>query len=258
MGQSVKEIGFHRSTRRGMDCLMKIIALCCAFLCVVVGNIQAIMSAPKDIQLTSALSSSSFPDESVESGPEISFARSTVQSKKDTVSCFAVSDEGQIACAYNNWIIEIYDSNLRFQYELSFNHSASYAILWEKENLIVLTSRTDKLIEVDPYGTILRIESMDSTDEQEDTFYEKIRQIKSRTELEKDGYLYCLHRSDIVFSGNRTVSLTRQPLPDGAAETIASSTEKVVPLSVSAAVFILLIALIGYDVVRGINRHDND
>lgn len=66
----------------------------------------------------------------------------TWTSEGDTIKSYDVSDNGQIAIAFSNKTIGVFDNDMNFLYQLSFINDGSYGVLWLDESLLFIDHRS--------------------------------------------------------------------------------------------------------------------
>ena len=67
----------------------------------------------------------------------------TWTSEGQTIQSYDVSDNGQIAIAFSNKTIGVFDNDMNFLYQLSFINNGSYGVLWLDESLLVIDPRSE-------------------------------------------------------------------------------------------------------------------
>ena len=70
----------------------------------------------------------------------------TWTSEGQTIQSYDVSDNGQIAIAFSNKTIGVFDNDMNFLYQLSFINNGSYGVLWLDENLLFIDLRSDTAV----------------------------------------------------------------------------------------------------------------
>ncbi len=66
----------------------------------------------------------------------------TWTSEGQTIQSYDVSDNGQIAIAFSNQTIGVFDNDMNFLYQLSFINNGSYGVLWLDESLLFIDHRS--------------------------------------------------------------------------------------------------------------------
>ena len=80
---------------------------------------------------------------------EISY---TWTSEGETIKSYDVSKQGQIAIAFSNYTIGVFDHDMNFLYQLSFKTYGSYGVLWLDEKLVFIEVRSETAIVCDEDG----------------------------------------------------------------------------------------------------------
>lgn len=76
----------------------------------------------------------------------------TWTSEGDTIKSYDVSEQGQIAIAFSNYTIGVFDNNMNFLYQLSFETNGTYGVLWLNEKLLFIEIRSETAIVCDKNG----------------------------------------------------------------------------------------------------------
>lgn len=66
----------------------------------------------------------------------------TWTSEGQTIQSYDVSDNGQIAIAFSNQTIGVFDNDMNFLYQLSFINDGAYGVLWLDESLLFIALRS--------------------------------------------------------------------------------------------------------------------
>lgn len=67
----------------------------------------------------------------------------TWTSEGQTIQSYDVSDNGQIAIAFSNKTIGVFDNDMNFLYQLSFIKDGSFGVLWLDESLLFIDPRSE-------------------------------------------------------------------------------------------------------------------
>lgn len=93
-------------------------------------------------------------DVSVEKVAAQYFIRSSnnYTSEGEAITSYDISDKGLIAIAFTNNTIGVFDQDMKFLYEISFDTSGSYGVLWNEERVEFLDCRSNTAIEFNEEG----------------------------------------------------------------------------------------------------------
>ena len=113
----------------------------------------------------------------------------TWTSKGQTIKSYDVSEHGQIAIVFSNKTIGVFDNDMNFIYQLSFDTNSTYGALWLGENLLFIDLRSNTAVICDDDGAPKSIYTITAPD----NYYNDIVQERSR----KQGnyYYYCTNES---------------------------------------------------------------
>ena len=76
----------------------------------------------------------------------------TWTSKGEAMRSYDVSKQGQIAIAFDNYTIGVFDNDMNFLYQLSFKTNGTYGVLWFNEKLLFIEVRSNTAIVCDKDG----------------------------------------------------------------------------------------------------------
>ncbi len=96
----------------------------------------------------------------------ITFERFNVEPTNDSIECFDVNENGEIAIgseSLNNKTISIYSTDGTFQYAIKFEIDGSFGVEWLKETLNIYIVRGAIGINIDPQGTVLDVFAIKNT-----------------------------------------------------------------------------------------------
>lgn len=74
-------------------------------------------------------------------------------SEGQTIYSYDISENGQIAIAFSNKTIGVFDNDMNFQYQISFENSGSFGVLWIEENLLFINLRSNTAVLCDKDGS---------------------------------------------------------------------------------------------------------
>lgn len=113
----------------------------------------------------------------------------TWTSEGQTLQSYDVSENGQIAIAFSNNTIGVFDNNMNFLYQLSFECSGASGVLWLGENLLFIDHRSKTAVVCDNYG---RVESFYEIINPSNYYYEVVEE---RTRKQGGYRYYCTNGS---------------------------------------------------------------
>ena len=113
----------------------------------------------------------------------------TWTSEGKTIQSYDVSENGQIAIAFSDNTIGVFDKNMNFMYQLSFLCSGASGVLWLGENLLFIDLRSNTAVVCDNYG---RTESFYEIIGPENYYYEVVEE---RMRKRGDDRYYCTNGS---------------------------------------------------------------
>jgi len=117
---------------------------CIALLYMTTGNMCMPVQAA-ELELEPCESSVSNPY-----GFKISY---TWTSEGETFQSYDISEGGQIAIVFSNSTVGVFDHDMNFQYQLSFDTSGSAGVVWLDEKLLFINLRSNKAVECDRNGS---------------------------------------------------------------------------------------------------------
>ena len=77
----------------------------------------------------------------------------TWTSEGQTIQSYDISEDGQIAIAFSNKTIGVFDHDMNFQYQISFENSGSFGVVWIEEKLFFINLRSNTAVECDENGS---------------------------------------------------------------------------------------------------------
>lgn len=76
----------------------------------------------------------------------------TWTSEGQTIQSYDISEDGQIAIAFSNKTIGVFDNDMNFQYQISFENSGAYGVLWLDKRLLFINLRSNTAVTCDNDG----------------------------------------------------------------------------------------------------------
>ena len=76
----------------------------------------------------------------------------TWTSEGQTIQSYDISEDGQIAIAFSNKTIGVFDNDMNFQYQISFENSGAYRVLWLDKRLLFINLRSNTAVTCDNDG----------------------------------------------------------------------------------------------------------
>lgn len=78
-------------------------------------------------------------------------------SRREAIRSYDVSDQGWVAIAFTKNKIGIFDEDMNFISELSFETSGVYGVLWSGESILIMDCTPHRAIECNIYGEIIHV-----------------------------------------------------------------------------------------------------
>lgn len=128
------------------------VGICCFFLFLATLKVQA-----SEIEMEKR----ERVDDDMRERYDISFSKYWFSEGK-TIKAYDVSKNEQIAIAFSNSTIAVFNKDMEFQYEISFKMNSAYGVLWKDEQIMLIDIRSDIAVEFNEAGQI--INSYDITD----------------------------------------------------------------------------------------------
>lgn len=142
-------------------------------------------------------------------------------SRGEAIRSYDVSDQGWVAIAFTKNKIGIFDENMNFISELSFETSGVYGVLWYGESILIMDNTPHRAIECNIYGEIIRVFDVKGPD----TYWFDI--VEKRMRKWEGWRYYCMNKrmnSDSVHS-TYYIALERKS-KDGKKEILYKSDRK--------------------------------
>ena len=76
----------------------------------------------------------------------------TWTSEGQTIQSYDISEDGQIAIAFSNKTIGVFDNDMNFQYQISFENSGAFGVLWLDKRLLFINLRSNTAVVFDNSG----------------------------------------------------------------------------------------------------------
>ena len=76
----------------------------------------------------------------------------TWTSEGQTIQSYDISEDGQIAIAFSNKTIGVFDNDMNFQYQISFENSGAFGVLWLDKRLLFINLRSNTAVVFDNNG----------------------------------------------------------------------------------------------------------
>ncbi len=127
-----------------MERLKLYLISCIVLLYITIGNVcMPVHAAELELE----------PCESIVNNPYEFKISYTWTSEGETFQSYDISEGGQIAIVFSNSTIGVFDHDMNFQYQLSFNTSGSAGVLWLDEKLLFINLRSNTAVECDKNGS---------------------------------------------------------------------------------------------------------
>ncbi len=118
--------------------------ICIALLYIITGNMcMPVHAAELELE----------PSESTVSNPYKFKISYTWTSEGKAIESYDISESGQIAITFPNRTIGVFDHDMNFQYQLSFENSGAAGALWLDDNLLFINLRSNTAVVCDKAGS---------------------------------------------------------------------------------------------------------
>ena len=113
----------------------------------------------------------------------------TWTSKGQTIKSYDVSKCGQIAITFSNKTIGVFDKNMNFIYQLSFETNSAHGALWLDEKLLFIDLRSDTAVACNDGGAPESIYTITAPS----NYYNDV--VLNRSRKQGDYYYFCTNES---------------------------------------------------------------
>lgn len=94
---------------------------------------------------------------------------------KDVFYSYHVNEAGDLAIGLRNRIVNVYDSDNRFLYSITFQGAGSYSIEWKENNLLLYLVRSDIAVEIDSSGNLITMREIITNSQHNNAYWNKLR-----------------------------------------------------------------------------------
>ena len=127
--------------------------------------------------------------------------------------CLDCYNDGNIAICFTNQIIEVYNNDGEFLYEISFYiEYGNYGIMWHDDNILIMSGIGYTAIEISPEGSIVDVISVHHDNSQGNKWSQYV--LASGNYI-YDGYVYNKKMEQGFFSREVTSYITKKSLKTG-------------------------------------------
>lgn len=156
------------------------VIICIALLYIIIGNMcMSVHAAELELE----------PCESTVSDPYKFKISYTWTSEGKAIESYDISESGQIVITFPNRTIGVFDHDMNFQYQLSFENSGAAGALWPDDNLLFISLRSNTAVVCDKAGNAEHFYTITGPD----NYFFKV--VESRARNQRSDSYFCTNGS---------------------------------------------------------------